>query len=171
IVAEAIRHHVDHINARRQDLYEIELYLALVYEGLARPQRTSTHLRELRRDPRRALREWLSATTTCALLESELNRAIAQLHQKATAFEIQLADGVRPARLGKSDAFRFFRRLVNYTPHKADATSLKYDTHVDYFVSDCAVDCHRSHLDVDDVQVKVLTMKEPPSTTFAHLLE
>src|SRR5205814_2095151 len=124
-----------------------------------------------RREPRRAIREWLSTTATCALLEGELTHAVAQLNQKAAAFEIQLADALKPTRLGKGEAFRFFRHLVNYTPHRADASSLKYDTHVDYFVSDCSVDCHRSHLDVDGVQVKVLTMKEPPSTTFAHLLE
>src|SRR5258705_4957193 len=171
IVTEAIRHHVEHINARRQDLYEIALYVVVVYEGLARHRHTSTHLRALRREPRRAIREWLSTTATCALLEGELTRAVAQLHQKTAAFEIQVADALKPTRLGKGDAFRFFRHLVNYTRHKADGTTLKYDTHVDYFVSDCSVDCHRSHLDVDDVRVKVLTMKEPPSTTFAHLLE
>src|SRR6185369_5319834 len=34
-----------------------------------------------------------------------------------------------------------------------------------------AVECHRNHLRVDEVDVKVLTMKEPPAKTFAHVLE
>ena len=171
VVDDAIRRHVGHVNARRDDLYDIELYLVLVHEGLARRRQTSTRLRGLWRHPRRALGEWLSTNTTVSVLESELNRELAQFHQKASGVEIQLADGLRPTRLNKTEAFRFMRRLVNYTPHKTAGADLQYDTHVDYFVSDCSVDCHRSHLDVDGVHVKVLTMKEPPSTTFAHVLE
>ena len=169
LVEEAVRRHIEHVNARRHDLYEIDLYLVLLYEGL--PRRHGTRLQALRRHPRRALREWLSAAATADVLETDLNRAVAQLHQKASAFEIQLADSIRPTRLHKGETFRFLRHLVNYRPHKADAAALKYDTHVDYFVADSSVDCHRSHLEVDGVHVKVLTMKEPPSTTFAHLLE
>src|SRR5439155_8351276 len=37
--------------------------------------------------------------------------------------------------------------------------------------ADSPVECHRTHLDVNSAHVKVLTMKEPPSATFAHLLE
>ena len=37
--------------------------------------------------------------------------------------------------------------------------------------SDSAVDCHRDHLVVGDRVVKVLSMKEPPSQTFAFLLQ
>jgi type IV secretion/conjugal transfer VirB4 family ATPase len=171
IVAQAIERRADYLNGRRDELFERELYLALVYEGLPPHGRTSTHLRGLWRHPRHAMRQWLSTQTTCALLEADLDRAVAHLHHRASAFEVQFADGVRPTRLAKADAFRFFRRLVNYTPHKTAGASLQYDTHLDYFVADCSVDCHRSHLDVGDVRVKVLTMKEPPSQTFAHLLE
>ena len=39
------------------------------------------------------------------------------------------------------------------------------------FVSDSAIDCHRDHLLVGDRIVKVLSMKEPPSQTFAFLLQ
>ena len=170
IAATAVRRRVDYLNERRNELYEVSLYLVLVYEGLQPHGGTGTRLRALASDPQRALRQWLSVETTCALLETELDRAIAQLQHRAAAFEVQLADTARATRLNKADAFRFLRRLVNYTPHKA-AGSLRYDTHLDYFVADCSVECHRSHLDVDNVGVKVLTMKEPPGTTFAHLLE
>ena len=46
----------------------------------------------------------------------------------------------------KQDAFRFFRQLVNYAPAVVDAACLTHDTHLDYFVSDSAIDCHRDHL-------------------------
>ena len=48
--------------------------------------------------------------------------------------------------------------------------TLKYDTHLDFYLSDSALECHRDHLRVDDFAVKVLTMKEPPAKTFAHVL-
>ncbi len=171
IVESAIRRRVDYLNGRCEDLYELTLYLVLVYEGQQPLRSTSTRLCGLWREPRRALREWLSIETTSNVLEAALDRAVAQLHHKASALEVQLADSVRPIRLAKADAFRFFRRLVNYTPHKTAGASLQYDTHLDYFVADSSVDCHRDHLDVDTMRVKVLTMKEPPSQTFAHLLE
>ena len=103
-------------------------------------------------------------------MQAAARRAPAHLHQKAHAFAAQLADTVRPRLLDKDEAFRFFRQLLNYAPHKADGAALKYDTHLDFFVADSAVECHRDHLHVDDYRVKVLTMKEPPARTFAHML-
>ena len=78
---------------------------------------------------------------------------------------------LEPARLPKADAFRFFRALVNYSPAVVDAARLTHDTHLDYYVSDSTVECHRDHLLVGDREVRVLSMKEPPSQTFAFLLQ
>lgn len=171
IVESAIRRRVEYLNGRHDDLYEPAVYVVLVYEGLQALPPTSTRLRGLWREPGLAFREWLSTESTCAVLEAALDGAVAQLRHKASALEVQLAESVRLIRLAKADAFRFFRRLVNYTPEKVRGASLRYDTHLDYFVADCSIDCHRDHLDVDAMRVKVLTMKEPPSQTFAHLLE
>ena len=78
---------------------------------------------------------------------------------------MQLADTIRPELLPKNEAFSFLRQLVNYRPYKRDGVALKFDTHLDFYLSDSAVDCHRDHLDVDGYCVKVLTMKEPPAKT------
>jgi hypothetical protein len=145
---EAIQRRTAYLNARREELYDLDLYVVLLYEGLRSPA-TSTRLRGVWRDPRAALRQWLSSSAVLTLLDADLDRAVAQLHHKAAAFEVQLADSVRPTRLGKAEAFRFFRRLVNYTPAKVAGAALQYDTHLDYFVADCAVECQRTHLDVD----------------------
>jgi len=98
-----------------------------------------------------------------------VDRGVATLHQKAKAVEVQL-EGGGLRRLGKSEAFRFFRRLINYDEATLAASSLNYDTHLDYFVADSAVECHRDRLIVGHQAVKVLSMKEPPSQTFAHML-
>src|SRR5262245_48782144 len=78
------------------------------YEGLDEAQgRSLTHHFEA------GLR--LSDHGAATVLEAELDRAIDSLHQKAQAFEVQLAElGLK--RLQKAGAFRFFRQLVNYDP-------------------------------------------------------
>ena len=48
------------------------------------------------------------------VLEDETRSRRRELHQKAHAFEVQL-DAIRVlTRLSKTEAFRFFRQLVNY---------------------------------------------------------
>jgi type IV secretion system protein VirB4 len=168
VVNDAIQQRVAFLNEHRDELYAVELYLVLVYEG-TQQRRTTTRLHGLFRHPRRALREWLSTETVFRLLQSDIDRAVAQLQQKAAAFEVQLADSVRPTRLPKAEAFRFFRRLVNDAA-AASRSPLTYDAHLDYFVADSPIECHRTHLEVGEARVKVLTMKEPPAATYAHLL-
>lgn len=168
IAREALQRRTAFLNERRHELYRIDHFLVLLYEPPTEA-RTSTTLRRAWRAPREALRDCLSSRRTCALLETELDRAIGTLHHKAKAVEVQLADcGLR--RLGKSEAFQFFRALVNYDPATVAAGALTYDTHLDYFVSDSGVECHRDRLIVGHQAVKVLSIKEPPSQTFAHML-
>ena len=168
VAHEALQRRTDDLNARRHELYRFDHFLVLMYETPT-PSRTTTSLARLWRGPGHALRHWLSNSHTCALLERELDGAIGTLHHKARAVEIQLEDcGLR--RLHKSEAFRFFRRLINYDAATIAASTLVYDTHLDYFVADSAVECHRDRLIVGHQAVKVLSMKEPPSQTFAHML-
>jgi type IV secretion/conjugal transfer VirB4 family ATPase len=168
VAHDAIQRRVEYLNDRRGALSQVELFLVLLYESPT-PSRRSTALPHLWCDARQGLRARRSPSQALTLLEDELERAIAALHHKAQGFEVQLADvGLR--RLPKAEAFRFFRRLVNYDPVVVDATRLSHDVHLDYFMADSPVECHRDHLTVGPHAVKVLTMKEPPSQTFAHLL-
>jgi type IV secretion system protein VirB4 len=169
VANEAIQRRATYLNGRRQELYDLSLYLVLLYEA-PHVVRRRTELRGFWQTPRKALRFWLSSDRVLHLLESELDRAIGTLRHKAQAFEVQIGE-FGPARLDKAAAFRFFRELLNYSPAVIDSARLAYDTHLDYFVSDSAVDCHRDHLVVGDRIVKVLSMKEPPSQTFAFLLQ
>jgi type IV secretion/conjugal transfer VirB4 family ATPase len=92
------------------------------------------------------------------------------LHQQVEAFVVQLEDTVHPTVVSKEQAFGFFRRLVNYDAEKAEAVTLREDTFLDFHVCDSALECHRGHLRLDDCYVRVLTLKEPPAQTFAHIL-
>jgi len=47
--------------------------------------------------------------------------------------------------------------LLNFSSIKIEPAHLKYDTHVDYYLADSALECYPGHLLVDDCYVKVLT--------------
>ena len=113
VVDEALRRRTAHFAGKRDALFELELYLVVLYEGAVTRPSWSQRLGELVASPATAIRERLSARTVTTVLADQLGRAVAHLHQKAEAFAIQLADTVRPTLLAKGDAFRVLRRLVN----------------------------------------------------------
>ena len=122
VARQAIQRRVDPLNAGRQNLYEIELYLALVHEPFV-ARDASTRLRGFWARPGQSLRHWLGTAETLTLLETELDRSVTALHQKAQGLEVQLAEfGLQ--RLSKAESFRFLRRLVNYDPTTVDAAAL-----------------------------------------------
>jgi hypothetical protein len=148
VAHEAIQWRAAFLNARRDHLYDLATYVVLLYEPPT-PLRSGVGLAGLCRSPREAFARSLSRSRTAAILEAELDRAIATLHHKAGAFEAHLSDfGVR--RLSKQAAFRFFRLLVNYDRAVAGAVRSAPDTYLDYFVADSPVECHRDHLLVDE---------------------
>src|SRR5207248_2804783 len=118
-VHEALQRRTSDLTARGQALYEFDLYFVVVHES---PGLTHKHWGT-------ALSGWigrgLSAGATRQTLEADVRQARATLHNKTLGFVTQLADTVAPVLLGKRDAFRFFRHLVNYTPWKREVPSLK----------------------------------------------
>lgn len=171
VARAAIERRAQYLDSRRSQLYDIDLFCVLLYEGLRSRSATALDFRELMHAPLSAIQRWLSIDRTVLLLQRDLDDAIAELHQRAGAFEIQIGDITQPERLPKQEAFQFFRSLVNYDPRVVEGTSLTYDVHLDYFMSDSPVECHRDHLDVDGIHVQALTVKEPPASTSALVLE
>jgi type IV secretion system protein TrbE len=167
IPSEAIRRRAEFLNDHRSALYELSLYFVVLFEPPISVLR-STRLTRLLSRPIESIREWLSASRVVHLLETDINRWLLELHQKAKAFEVQLSE-LCPRRLHKTEAFGLFRTLLNLDPTRAQAGRLSHDVHLDYFVADCGVDCHRDRLVVGNRHVKVLSMKEPPTQTFALL--
>ena len=146
--------------ASSRSFYSCEHYLVLLHEGFAR-----------RRARLAAPWHTLSSRRRIAHLDGEINRTADELVLQASATAALLADVLRPTPLSRNDLFRFIRRLCNYVDWKVDAAPLKYDAYLDYFVADSTLECHRTHLQVDDYRVKVLTMKEPPSATYPQMLD
>ena len=169
VAQEALCRRASYLNERRHELFQIAQYVVLLRETTAKGQ-VSKRLHGLWQQPSEALRRWLSTHHALKMLESELDDAIDRLLHQAEAFESQLADfGL--ARLSRSDAFRFFRHLVNYDERILSAVPpTTPETYLDYFVGDSPVECHRDHLMVGSQKVKVLSMKDAPGQTYAHIL-
>lgn len=171
VVQEAVTNRVAYLNTKADSLYSLEIYFAVVYEGRRRAGGLHRKLSEFITRLKAAMCEVLSTETKTAVLEEGLERAREALASKVNSFVVHLEDSVRVEVLDKERAFRFIRRLLNYAPAKADGVRLKYDAFVDFQACDSALECHRDHLRLDDYYVQVLTLKEPPAQTFAHLLK
>jgi type IV secretion system protein TrbE len=170
IVDEALRRRAEYLASKAESLFELELFFVVMLESSA-GQTSGSRWAEFIRGPFSAVSGQMSASTAARVLADGLERSRVRLHQKAHAFAVQLGDTIAPELLTKHETFSFLRQLVNYRPYKRDGVVLKYDTHLDFYLSDSAVECHRDHLDVDGYRVKVLTMKEPPAKTFAAVLQ
>src|SRR5207249_6210903 len=83
---------------------------------------------------------------------------------------LQLSDFVNIEVGGKQEAFTVLKRLLNFSSIKIEPAHLKYDTHVDYYLADSALECYPGHLLVDDCYVKVLTLKEPTAQSWPLIL-
>lgn len=89
-----------------------------------------------------------------------------RLKTLAASICIQLGD-IIPAEIeDKDQAYLFLRTLLNYDPSVASAARLKYDHFMDYYAADSEIEAHRDFLRVGDYFVRVLTLKDPPATTF-----
>ena len=168
VATEAFGRRAAYLNERRSDLFSITQYMVLVLEH-DRLRDANRWFREFCKKPLEAMRAALSPRDAVTVLEAQIDESIRSLNRIASSVAIQLAD-CRLRKLGKHEAFKFLRRLVNFDPYVLEASTLRYDTHVDYFLADSPVECHRDHLRVGSRAVTALSMKEPPSRSYAHML-
>jgi type IV secretion system protein VirB4 len=123
------------------------------------------------RGPITELRAHFSSNASLRLDDEQLARANATLRQKIESFRTHVSDFVSVRILGKDEAFVVLKRTLNFDPLKLDSAKLKHDTFLDYYLCESHLECHRSHLRLDDYFVKVLTLKEPSAHTFPLLLK
>ena len=170
LVQEAIKNRNEYLAAKADQLFQIETYITIVYEGgQARP--AQSRLLDFLAKPLQGSRELLSEVAQMDAIQTRFDRACQTLSTKVESLIVQLSDTLRTDWLGKQAAFTFFRSLLNYAPEKVAGVRLKYDEHIAYQACGSSLECFRDHLVIDDYQVKVLSLKEPPARTFAHLLK
>ena len=170
MVQQATLNRIAYLQETPENLFTLEIYFAVVYAALKSGSASGKALSQWVAPPFAGWRELLSTDRQASVLEEDLARARDALSHKVMSFMAQLPEALHPEILAKEQAFHFLRRLLNYAPYKAHGVRLKYDDFVDFQACDSALECHRDHLRLDDFYVSVLTMKEPPGQTFAHML-
>jgi type IV secretion/conjugal transfer VirB4 family ATPase len=169
VVNTAIENRIRYFEQKADTLYSLQVFYVIIFEGFRYKQALLKSLGQIHKNPAKALeaiRAALSSRKQVALLQAELSKALATLHQKVNAFILQVSDFVRIDLLPKHEAFRVLKRTLNFATVKLEMARLKHDTFLDWYLCESHLECHRGHLRFDDYYVKVLTLKEPSVQSF-----
>jgi type IV secretion/conjugal transfer VirB4 family ATPase len=115
-------------------------------------------------------KQWISSKRAIRAAAADLNRNRATLIGHIESFQRTVGDLLGIRILPKTDAFQLFRLLGNLDPEIAAAERLKYDGHVDYFIPSLPLACTSDGIRLGEAQLEVLSIKEPPSSTFPNVL-
>ena len=170
VVAEAVANRLRHLASASKRLYSLDSYMAVVYEGWRPRNDAPSRFSRWFTHPVRAARKEFSAEATASELVTELDFARELLKDKTNNFVAQLRDAIDIRILDRHEAFRLMRLLLNYAPGIADPIGLRGNHFIDIQACSSHLECHRDYLRLDDHYVQVLTLKEPPAQTFAHVL-
>jgi len=174
VVDSAIRNRVAHFAEKAETLFSLSIFFVVLCPAIAARRGLTASLLELPANPRASLAELRSRFSSKAavrLNSREIAHAEAALRQKVESFRTQVSDFLSVRLLGKDEAFRVLKRTLNFDPLKLLQAKRKYDTFLDFYLAESHLECHRTHLRVDDFYVKVLTLKEPSAHTFPLLLK
>ncbi len=167
IVEAAIEQRRKFFEAKRDHLYQVEIFYCILLEGARSKTGVTAALGQLFRDPAGALGELKAQFTNDnmkTLLRSQIERDVACLDQRVQAFARQLADFMQIEVLNRQGQFTFFRRLLNFDDWRV--TGKPQSTQfLDYQVGNSNIEAERDHLRVGDHIVRVLTMKEAITET------
>jgi type IV secretion system protein VirB4 len=151
---EAVRRRIEALNSRAGTLYEIKLYMAVLYEGF-RPHKNF----------------FTSISSAAIDVALQADRAVELLSGAVRSFREILGDALPTAILEEREARLFLRGLVNYDPAHAASFHCVAGDQLDYTTMDSQVDIHPDHLRVNDHVVKTVGLKNLPASTHPNLLE
>jgi len=173
VVETAIEQRKKFFEAKRDRLYQIEIFYCLLLEGARSKTGVASGVARLFRDPEGAigeLRSQFSNDTMKQLLRTHIERDLQRLQQHVHAFSRQLADFLNIEILDQQAQFRFFRRLLNYDDWRVAGTP-QSTQFLDYQVVNSDIEAERDHLRVGDHLVRVMTMKEAITETRPLVLD
>jgi type IV secretion system protein VirB4 len=173
IVEAAIDQRRQFFEAKRDHLYQVEIFYAIVLEGPRSKSGVSAAFAQLFRDPTGAigeLRIQFTNNSMKVLLRSQIDNELATLEQGVQTFTRQLADFVQIEVQYQQGQLRFFRRLLNYDEWRI-AGRPQSTQFLDYQVVNSNIEAEREHLRIGDHFVRVLTMKEAITETRPLVLD
>jgi type IV secretion system protein VirB4 len=156
-VLRTVQDRTAYLRSKPEGLYTLRLIYVLLFES---PALTGNSL----------LKRTLSNRKVLRAMADELERNRVTLLAHAESFQRNIGDLLGITILPKAEAFAFFRLLANLDPAIAVSERLKYDGHVDYHMASLPLACTRDGLRIGEAQVEVLSLKEPPASTFPHVL-
>jgi type IV secretory pathway VirB4 component len=109
VVNAAIENRIHYFEQKAGSLYSLQVFYVVLFEGFWHRQALLKSVAEFPKNPRKALQELrasLSSHKQVALLDTELSKALATLHQKVKSFVLQVSDFVRVDLLPKQQAFQ-----------------------------------------------------------------
>jgi type IV secretion/conjugal transfer VirB4 family ATPase len=167
IVAAAIEQRRKYFEAKRDHLYQVEIFYCILLEGARSKVGVGAAFSRLFSDPAGAIGELKAQFTNDnmkTLLRSHIERDVAQLDQRVQAFARQLADFMQIEVLNRQGQFTFFRRLLNFDDWRI-AGKPQSTQFLDYQVVNSNIEAERDHLRLGEHIVRVLTMKEAITET------
>src|SRR5450631_1871505 len=173
IVDAAIDQRRQFFEEKRDHLYQVEIFYAIVLEGPRSKSGVGAAFAQLFRDPAGAvgeLRTQFTNNSMKVLLRTQIENELAMLDQKVQTFARQLADFMQIDVLNQQGQFQFFRRLLNYDEGRI-AGRPQSTQFLDYQVVNSNIEAERNHLRVGDHFVRVLTMKEAITETRPLVLD
>ncbi|MBV9889204.1 MAG: DUF87 domain-containing protein [Acidobacteria bacterium] len=174
VVDSAVRNRIAYLGEKAESLFSLSIVLVVLGPPLRTQRPLGDSLLQFSADPGTTLVELrgrFSAQAFVILNTHDIAKAEAALEQKAQNFCAQIRDFVSVQIVGKDQAFSILKRTLNFDTRKLDNAQRKHDTFLDYYLCESHLECHRTHLRVDDFYVKVLTLKEPSAQTFPLLLK
>jgi len=173
LIRAAVDQRSEFLRSKRDRMYSIEIFWVVMVDGNYTNSGLLHALSQLSKGPRRAVRElnaMLAGNRQRTLLFEQINRDRMHLQQKIRSLTGQLNDLMQVELLGTEKTFRLVRRLVNFRPFKTQEARLHGPRFLDWQLCDSELEAHRGYLRMDDDYLRVLTMKEMPSTTHPLLL-
>ncbi len=167
VVEAAIDQRRQFFEAKRDHLYQVEIFYCILLEGARSKTGVAPALARLFRDPAGAVEELkaqFSNGSMKTLLRSQIEHDLGKLEQRVQAFVRQLADFMQMEVLDQQGQFTFFRRLLNYDDWSIVGRP-QSTQFLDYQVVNSNIEAERDHLRVGDHIVRVLTMKEAITET------
>jgi type IV secretory pathway VirB4 component len=162
VVETAIEQRRQFFEAKKDHLFQVEIFYAVVLEGSRSKSGIKAGLVQLLRDPAGGMGELKAQFSNSAmkvLLRSQIEQDQGRLEQEVRTFVLQLRDLMQIVVLDQPEQLRFFRRLLNYDEWRI-AGRPQNTQFLDYQVVNSNIEAERDHLRVGDHHVRILTMKE-----------
>jgi type IV secretory pathway VirB4 component len=144
VVRQAVDERTAFFEKKAGELYSLRIYYVILYEGAKHQAKLSSSLLKFTSEPKQVLGELkglLSRKRQTVLIGDSIEKQYRLMLNQVRSLILQLNDFVKIDISDKQEAFAVLKRLLNFSPLKIDHARLKYNTHVDYFLADSALEC------------------------------